>query len=51
MKSRIERSLLNLQNRTRNLVDAFRNSPSVIGPRNQGPENQEIESALRKVEW
>jgi hypothetical protein len=32
MKGRIERSLLDLQDLTRNLVDTLGNFPSVVGP-------------------
>jgi hypothetical protein len=50
MESRIQRTLVHLQNLPRNLLDAFRNRPSVHGAGLECPKDQEIERALQKVE-
>ena len=50
MQSRIQRSLLDLENFARDLSDSFRDPPAVLRLEVEGLENQQVQSALRKVD-
>lgn len=47
VQRRIERTLIDLQDVFRNLLDAFGDRPAMQRTGLQGPEDQEIESALQ----
>src|SRR5579862_1161424 len=49
VQRRIKRALIDLQNLFGDLLDAFGNSPAVQRAGLQRPEDQEIESALKKI--
>jgi len=49
MKSRIERALLNAENVVGNLLNALGDRPPMLGAEGQRSENEEVQSALRKV--
>src|ERR1700687_1776246 len=50
MQGRIERALLNLHDVTRNLLQALGNGPAVARAESESFQNEEIESALRKLD-
>jgi len=49
MKGWIERSLLDLQNLVRNLLDALRNSPSMLRFQSECLQDQKIQRSLREI--
>ena len=49
MKCRIQRSLLDLENFVGDLSDPFRDPPAMLRLEVEGLENQQVQSALRKV--
>ena len=50
MQRRIQRSLLDLENLVGDLSDPFRDPPAMLRLEVDGLENQQVQSALRKVD-
>lgn len=50
MQRRIQRSLLDLENLAGDLPDPFRDPPAMLRLEVKGLENQQVQSALRKVD-
>ena len=50
VKRGVEGPLLHLENITGDLLDAFGNRPAVLWAKSNGPENQEVQRTLRKLD-